>query len=105
MTVSSALYTYAILAASPSPSPSPGGGAGTPNGVNFTGLSVILGIIGGLVVMVAGIAIANRGKKGNFKQAADSGGAVMVGIIIFAIGSAFTVAAGGAGKLVSWFFQ
>jgi hypothetical protein len=79
--------------------------AATPAGINFGGLNVILGIIGGLVIMVAGIAISHRGTKGKFKDAADSGGAVMVGVIIFAIGTSFTVAAGGASKLVNWFFQ
>lgn len=80
-------------------------GTGGPGGINFSGLNVILGIIGGLVIMIAGIVIANRGKKGNFKDAADSGGAVLVGVFIFAIGTSFAVAAGGMGKLVTWFFS
>lgn len=79
------------------------GGGGNAAGLNFSGINMILGLVAGVVIMVAGIAISNRGKKGNFKQAADSGGAVLVGVVIFAIGAAFTVASGAAENAVTFF--
>jgi uncharacterized membrane protein len=75
------------------------------SGFNFAGIQGLLALIGGIVVMVAGIAIANKGKKGKFKDAADSGGAVMIGVIIFAIGTSFAIASKSAGHLINFLFS
>jgi hypothetical protein len=82
----------------------PAAGAGN-SGLNFAGIQGLLALVGGLVVMVAGIVIANKGKKGKFKDAADSGGAVMIGVFIFAIGTVFLTASGAFSRFANFLFQ
>lgn len=67
-------------------------------GTAFDGVSAkllaILFVLAGLVIAFVGFKVAARGDKGNVKQAANSGGVVVIGTSIMVVGALFALFAG-----------